>query len=94
LGGVTTPPVSPLHRLRDARPGLVRLARRHSLCASDADDAVQRAFEILLRRSERVHPATALTWLRTVMWRTIRTWLDLTAMCVFRRFADAAARAS
>ena len=61
------PTVSPLHRLRDARPGLVRLARRHSLCASDADDAVQRAFEILLRRSERVHPATALSWLRTVV---------------------------
>ena len=64
---MTTPPVSPLHRLRDARPGLVRLAHRHSLCASDADDAVQRAFEILLRRSERVHPATALSWLRTVV---------------------------
>ena len=68
---MTTPPVpptvSPLHRLRDARPGLVRLARRHSLCASDADDAVQRAFEILLRRSERVQPATALSWLRTVV---------------------------
>jgi RNA polymerase sigma factor (sigma-70 family) len=70
LGGVTPPvppTVSPLHRLRDARPGLVRLARRHSLCASDADDAVQRAFEILLRRSERVQPATALSWLRTVV---------------------------
>ena len=64
---MTTPPVSPLHRLRDARPGLVLLARRHSLCASDADDAVQRAFEILLRRSERVQPATALSWLRTVV---------------------------
>lgn len=64
---MTTPPLSPLHRLRDARPGLVRLARRHSLCASDADDAVQRAFEILLRRSERVQPATALSWLRTVV---------------------------
>ena len=68
---MTTRPVPPtvtsLHRLRDARPGLVRLARRHSLCTSDADDAVQRAFEILLRRPERVHPATALSWLRTVV---------------------------
>ena len=28
---------------------------------------MQRAFEILLRRSERVQPATALSWLRTVV---------------------------
>jgi DNA-directed RNA polymerase specialized sigma24 family protein len=57
----------------EQRTALVRLARRHSLCAADADDAVQRAFEILLRRAERVHSATALSWLRTVVWRTIRT---------------------
>jgi RNA polymerase sigma factor (sigma-70 family) len=56
-----------LDHLRDARPGLVRLARRHSLCAPDADDAVQRAFEILLRRAGGVQPATALSWLRTVV---------------------------
>jgi RNA polymerase sigma factor (sigma-70 family) len=48
-------------------PALLRLARRHSLCAADAEDAVQRAFEILLRRAERVKPATALPWLRTVV---------------------------
>ena len=48
-------------------PALLRLARRHSLCAADADDALQRAFEILLRRADRVKPATALPWLRTVV---------------------------
>jgi RNA polymerase sigma factor (sigma-70 family) len=51
----------------EQRTALVRLARRHSLCAADADDAVQRAFEILLRRAERVQSATALSWLRTVV---------------------------
>ena len=52
---------------RRESPALLRLARRHSLCAADAEDAVQRAFEILLRRAERVKPATALPWLRTVV---------------------------
>ena len=56
-----------LDEARQVRPALVRLARRHSLCASDADDAVQRAFEILLRRAGRLQPATALSWLRTVV---------------------------
>jgi len=51
----------------EQRSALVRLARRHSLCAADADDAVQRAFEILLRHAERVQSATALSWLRTVV---------------------------
>jgi len=53
--------------LADERPALFRLARRHSLCAADADDAVQRAFEILLRRAGRIQPGTALSWLRTVV---------------------------
>jgi RNA polymerase sigma factor (sigma-70 family) len=52
---------------RRESPALLRLARRHSLCAADAEDAVQRAFEILLRRAERVKPATALPWLRSVV---------------------------
>jgi RNA polymerase sigma factor (sigma-70 family) len=52
---------------RRERPELLRLARRHSLCAADADDAVQRALEIMLRRAERLERATALSWLRTVV---------------------------
>jgi RNA polymerase sigma factor (sigma-70 family) len=51
----------------DQRAALLALARRHSLCSADADDAVQRALEILLRRADRVQPATALSWLRTVV---------------------------
>jgi RNA polymerase sigma factor (sigma-70 family) len=49
------------------RPTLLALARRHSLCSADADDAVQRALEILLRRADRLQPATAVSWLRTVV---------------------------
>ena len=64
---MTTSAAFRLADVRTARPLLLRVARRHSLCASDADDAVQRAFEILLRRPGRVQPATALSWLRTVV---------------------------
>jgi DNA-directed RNA polymerase specialized sigma24 family protein len=64
---VTTLAAPLLDEARHVRPALVRLARRHSLCPSDADDAVQRAFEILLRRAGRLQPATALSWLRTVV---------------------------
>jgi RNA polymerase sigma factor (sigma-70 family) len=46
---------------------LVGFARRHSLCADDANDAYQRGIEIFLRRSETVEPETALAWLRTVI---------------------------
>lgn len=46
---------------------LVRLARRHSLCADDANDAYQRGIEIFLRKSDTVEPETALAWLRTVV---------------------------
>src|SRR5665648_590442 len=49
---------------------LVRLARRHSLCADDANDAHQRGREIFLRKSDTVEPETALAWLRTVVNRT------------------------
>lgn len=46
---------------------LLRLARRHSLCADDAQDAYQRALEIYLRRADDVEEATAASWLRTVV---------------------------
>jgi len=38
---------------------LLRIARQHSLCADDAQDAYQRALEIYLERLDRVDPATA-----------------------------------
>ena len=51
---------------RDAE-GLLRLARRHSLCASDAEDAYQRGLEIFLRHASRLDPERAASWLRTVV---------------------------
>ncbi|MFM8761997.1 MAG: sigma-70 family RNA polymerase sigma factor [Solirubrobacterales bacterium] len=46
---------------------LLRLARRHSLCASDAEDAYQRGLEIFLRHAPRLDPERAPAWLRTVV---------------------------
>ena len=47
--------------------GLLRLARRHSLCAEDAQDAYQRGLEIMLRHAHRLDPERAASWLRTVV---------------------------
>src|SRR4051794_41959964 len=41
---------------------LLRVARGYSLCADDAEDAVQRALEIYMRRVEALDPATELAW--------------------------------
>lgn len=53
--------------VREHAPGLLALARRHSLCADDAHDAYQRALEILLKRIDTLEPATTVSWLRTVV---------------------------
>ncbi len=45
---------------------LLRIARTHSLCADDAQDAYQRTLELFLRRFDEVRPGTAGEWLRTV----------------------------
>jgi RNA polymerase sigma factor (sigma-70 family) len=45
---------------------LLRIARLHSLCADDAQDAYQRALLIYLERVDRIDDATAGQWLRTV----------------------------
>lgn len=47
--------------------GLLRLARRHSLCSSDAEDAYQRGLEIFLKHASRLDPERAPAWLRTVV---------------------------
>ena len=47
--------------------GLLRLARRHSLGAEDAQDAYQRGLEIFLRHAHRLDPEGAPSWLRTVV---------------------------
>ena len=46
---------------------LLRLARRHSLCADDAEDAYQRGLEILIKHAPRLDPERAPGWLRTVV---------------------------
>src|SRR5829696_3452795 len=50
---------------------LRRVARSYSLCADDAQDAVQRALEIYMRRVESLDPATELAWLKVVVIRTL-----------------------
>ena len=53
--------------LREHAPSMLSLARCHSLCADDAEDAYQRAVEIFLRRSSSVERGTVGGWLRTVV---------------------------
>jgi RNA polymerase sigma factor (sigma-70 family) len=44
-------------------------ARRFSLCADDAEDALQRAAEILLRHAHGVDPERVVPWMLTVLRR-------------------------
>ena len=46
---------------------LRRQARRFSLCADDADDALQRALEILLRKAPTTDPRELIRWTQTVV---------------------------
>src|SRR4051812_2084369 len=55
---------------------LKRVARSYSLCADDAQDAVQRALEIYMRRVASLDPATELAWLKGVVIRTISSCTD------------------
>jgi RNA polymerase sigma factor (sigma-70 family) len=48
---------------------LLRTARRHSLCADDAQDAYQRGLEILMRHARRLDADRAGGWLHTVVKR-------------------------
>lgn len=52
--------------LREHADSLLRVARRHSLCADDAHDAYQRAVEIFLRHAGSLDAAEAHKWLHTV----------------------------
>jgi RNA polymerase sigma factor (sigma-70 family) len=47
-------------------PMLRRVARRHSLCREDADDALQRAAEILLTKAPAVEPGRLIAWMAVV----------------------------
>lgn len=46
---------------------LRRTARRYSLCADDADDALQRGLEILLRKAPSQDPRELIRWTQTVV---------------------------
>jgi RNA polymerase sigma factor (sigma-70 family) len=46
---------------------LRRTARRYSLCEDDADDALQRALEILLRKAPGTDPRELVRWTQTVV---------------------------
>lgn len=46
---------------------LRRTARRFSLCADDADDALQRTFEILLTKAPSGDPRELIRWTQTVV---------------------------
>jgi RNA polymerase sigma factor (sigma-70 family) len=48
---------------------LLRTARRHSICADDAQDAYQRALEIFMTHAERLEPERAAGWLHVVVKR-------------------------
>ena len=48
---------------------LLRAARRHSICADDAQDAYQRAVEIFMGHAHRLDPARAPGWLHVVVKR-------------------------
>jgi RNA polymerase sigma factor (sigma-70 family) len=46
---------------------LRRVARRYSLCADDAEDALQRGLEILLRKAPTDDPRELIKWMQTVV---------------------------
>jgi RNA polymerase sigma factor (sigma-70 family) len=52
-----------------AEPDFRRTARRLSLCADDAEDAFQRAVEILLTKAPDRPPTTLVAWMQVVTRR-------------------------
>src|SRR5215207_9654301 len=53
--------------LRLHADSLLRVARRHSLCGDDAQDAYQRGVEIFLRHAPGLEEEGAPKWLHTVV---------------------------
>jgi RNA polymerase sigma factor (sigma-70 family) len=58
-----------LELLADNRAAFRRAARRVSICADDADDALQRATEILLAKAPAVEPRRLAAWMTVVTRR-------------------------
>ena len=53
--------------IQEHAASLLRVARRYSYCADDAQDAYQRALEIFIRRAGSLERETMAAWLRTVV---------------------------
>ncbi len=53
--------------LREHADSLLRVARRHSLCSDDAQDAYQRSLEIFLRHAATLRADDAYKWVHTVV---------------------------
>jgi RNA polymerase sigma factor (sigma-70 family) len=74
VGGAPLAPASDAARRRAAvetyahhEAALRRTARRYSLCADDAEDALQRGLEILLRKAPSTDPRELIRWTQTVV---------------------------
>ena len=66
---LASPRSDALALLRLLEAALRRTARRYSLCADDADDAYQRAVEILLTKSLPADPRHLAAWMQVVTRR-------------------------
>jgi len=55
--------------LAASRPALLRLARRFSLCADDAEDALAGSIEILLTKAPAAEPRRLAAWMKVVVRR-------------------------
>ena len=70
LGAGAQPRIAPaLALLARHEPAFRRTARRVSICADDADDALARAVEILLTKSPPLEPVTLAAWMHVVTRR-------------------------
>ncbi len=58
-----------LELIAEHADSLLRVARRYSLCADDAQDAYQRTLELLMRHAHRLDAERAGGWLHTVVKR-------------------------
>jgi RNA polymerase sigma factor (sigma-70 family) len=69
IGASASPRSDALAQLRSFEAVLRRTARRYSLCSDDADDAYQRAVEILLTKSPPADPGHLAAWMQVVTRR-------------------------
>jgi RNA polymerase sigma factor (sigma-70 family) len=68
-GGTAAGPAEAAVVLAVHGPRFLRRARRFSLCADDADDAFQRAAEIMLTKAPPLEPRRLVAWMHVVVRR-------------------------